>query len=83
MRCYCCVKYGGAGRKNTPYTEHLYRCEFYLDDIDYSYDTFIKEYEYLEKNNYNSEYIYNYFWKKHSKLDDIEDLIFNFDNLVL
>ena len=62
MTCYCCVKHGGAGRINTPYSWHLYDCEFYLSELDnYSYEEFKCDYEQMEKDKKNSTEIHEHF----------------------
>ena len=41
MGCYCDKRKGGAGKENTPYTWHLYFCEYMLVDLEnYSYEQF-------------------------------------------
>ena len=41
MGCYCDRRKGGAGKQNTPYTWHLYYCEYMLVDLEeYSYEQF-------------------------------------------
>jgi len=61
MRCFCDRSKGGAGKENTPYTYHLYYCEFYLDEIeDYTYEQFDRDYKEMEKTN-TTEEIYNHF----------------------
>ena len=69
MGCDCCRKHGGAGRLNTPYTRHLYTCEFFLDELpNYSYEDFKSEYEY-QKKRINSLQLHAYFAAKYiSKL---------------
>ena len=65
MRCYCDRAYGGAGKQNTPYTYHLYLCEFYLDEIeDYSYEQFEKDFLEMEKT-HTTEQIYKHFHGLH------------------
>jgi len=50
MKCYCDISHGGDGKSNTPYTYHLYICEFYLDELeDYSYEEFKRDYEKMEE----------------------------------
>jgi hypothetical protein len=64
MGCDCCLKHGGAGRSRTPYTWHLYTCEFFLNELpNYSYEDFKLEYEY-QKKHMNSLQLYNYFTSK-------------------
>jgi len=65
MKCYCDLSHGGAGKINTPYTYHLYLCEFYLDEIeDYSYEEFVIEYEKMEEQKKTQSEIYAYFSEK-------------------
>ena len=65
MKCYCDRSHGGAGKMNTPYTYHLYLCEFYLDEIkDYSYEEFVIEYEKMEEQKKTQSEIYAYFSEK-------------------
>ena len=69
MGCYCYVRHGGAGRMNTPYTYHLYICEFYLDELEnYTYEDFVNEYKKLENNTSITE-INEYFWNKQVDID--------------
>ena len=68
MRCFCDRSKGGAGKINTPYTYHLYFCEFYLDEIEgYSYEQFDKDYKEMEKTHTTVE-IYNHFLGLHTPL---------------
>ena len=30
--CNCCVKYGGKGRSNTPYKQHIWDCQINVHD---------------------------------------------------
>ena len=62
MGCYCDRRKGGAGKQNTPYTWHLYYCEYMLVDIEgYTYDQFKISYEELRDKGLNSLELYNYF----------------------
>ena len=62
MKCYCDFSHGGAGKINTPYTYHLYVCEFSLIDLpDYPYEKFKREYEKMEAEKKTTEEIYKYF----------------------
>ncbi len=55
-------KKGGARKENTPYTWHLYFCEYMLVDLEnYSYEQFKKDYKKLEDKGLNSLELYNYF----------------------
>ena len=74
MRCFCDRSKGGIGKINTPYTLHLYYCEFYLDEIEnYSYKQFDKDYKEMEKTKTSQE-IYNHFHGLHPKMEDFEHL---------
>tara|TARA_Y100000590_G_C15308766_1_gene859288 strand:- start:292 stop:522 length:231 start_codon:yes stop_codon:yes gene_type:complete len=65
MGCYCDRRRGGAGKQNTPYTYHMYMCEFYLNEIEYySYEQFDKDYKEMEKT-HTSEEIYKHFLGLH------------------
>ena len=62
MKCYCDVSHGGAGKINTPYTYHLYICEFYLDECaNYSYEEFKCDYEKMESEKKSQDDIYKHF----------------------
>ena len=72
MRCFCDRSKGGAGKINTPYTYHLYFCEFYLDELEYySYEQFVIDYTGMEKTK-TTEEIYNHFLGLHP-LRDMEN----------
>ena len=66
MGCYCDRRKGGAGKGNTPYTWHLYYCEYYLIDLeDYTYEQFKIDYKIQEDKGLNSLELYNHFMKLH------------------
>ncbi len=68
MGCWCDRRKGGAGKANTPYSYHLYYCEFYLNEIaDYTYEQFKVDYKKMEEEKKSSEEIRMHFMKK---LDD-------------
>ncbi len=66
MKCYCDVSHGGAGKINTPYTYHLYICEFYLDEVNYSYEEFKRDYEKMESDKKSQYGIYKHFMSMHT-----------------
>tara|TARA_Y100000590_G_C15666530_1_gene994656 strand:- start:831 stop:1055 length:225 start_codon:yes stop_codon:yes gene_type:complete len=68
MGCWCDRRNGGAGKMNTPYSYHLYLCEFYLNEIEgYSYEQFKVELKKMEDEKKTNEEIRIYFTKM---LDD-------------
>ena len=68
MTCWCCVQRGGAGRANTPYSWHLYDCEYYLSELsNYSYEEFKCDYEKMETENKNCIELYEHFAKLYDK----------------
>lgn len=68
MGCWCDRRNGGAGKMNTPYSYHLYLCEFYLNEIEgYSYEQFKVELKKMEDKKKTSEEIRIHFTKM---LDD-------------
>jgi hypothetical protein len=76
MRCYCDISYGGAGKINTPYSYHLYLCEFCLDEIEgYTYEQFDIEYKKME--NKTNEEIRIYFTKM---IDDYSNSNLKYQN---
>ena len=54
---------------NTPYTWHLYFCEYMLIDLEgYSYEQFKKDYKELKDKKLNSLELYNHFINMHPKI---------------
>jgi hypothetical protein len=68
MKCYCDISHGGDGKSNTPYTYHLYICEFYLDELeDYSYEEFKRDYEKMEEEKKSAYEIFDHFEGMHTQ----------------
>ena len=68
MKCYCDISHGGDGKSNTPYTYHLYICEFYLDELeDYSYEEFKRDYEKMEEEKKSADEIFDHFAGMHTQ----------------
>ena len=71
MGCYCDRRKGGAGKQNTPYTWHLYYCEYMLVDIEgYSYELFEKDYKEQEDKGLSSLELYNHFMALHPSYEE-------------
>ena len=66
MGCYCDRRKGGAGKQNTPYTWHLYYCEYMLVDVEgYAYNKFKIDYKEQEDKGLTSLELHKYFMKLH------------------
>jgi hypothetical protein len=64
MGFYCDRRKGGAGKQNTPYTWHLYYCEYMLVDVEgYAYNKFKIDYKEQEDKGLTSLELYKYFMK--------------------
>jgi len=71
MGCYCDRRKGGAGKSNTPYTWHLYVCEYMLIDVEgYSYEQFKVDYKEQEDKGLSSLELYNHFMDLHPSYEE-------------
>ena len=74
MGCYCDRRNGGAGKQNTPYTWHLYYCEYMLVDVEgYSYEQFEIDYKEQEEKGLSSLELYNHFMGLHPSYEETKD----------